>query len=108
MCGIHFRKLLWMYCLGHGGINANDRAASLVGKPTVKNGLRLGRSEVLKNKRYCPRAQSQDIFTVWIALRREAWEAEVFDDIIERTRDGHPIVNKTNIGTISKATVGNI
>ena len=49
MVDIHFRNILWVYCPGHAGVKGNDRADRLAGKATVTDGLRLGRSEVLRS-----------------------------------------------------------
>ena len=40
---IHLRKLLWVCCPGHAGVEENDRADRLAGKATITSGLRLGR-----------------------------------------------------------------
>ena len=46
----HFGKFLWVYCPGHAaGVIENNRADRLAEKATITNGLRLGRSEVLRN-----------------------------------------------------------
>ena len=39
MADIHLRKLLWVYCPGHAGVKANDRADRLAGKATLTSGL---------------------------------------------------------------------
>ena len=64
MVDIHLRKLLWVYCPGHAGMKGSDRADKLAGKVTIRNGLRLGRSEVLKSMRHYLRAQSQGHHTI--------------------------------------------
>ena len=61
---IRLRKLLWVYCPGHVGVKGNDRADRLTGKAALTNGLRLGRSEVVRSSRYYLPAQSQGHHTI--------------------------------------------
>ena len=64
MFDIHLRRILWVYCSGHAGVKGNDRADRLAGKATITDGLRLGRSEVLRSLRHYLRAQSQEHHTI--------------------------------------------
>ena len=52
MFNIHLRRILWVYCPGHAGVTGNDRADRLVGKATITDGWRLGRSEALRSLRH--------------------------------------------------------
>ena len=62
---IHLRIFLWVYCPGHAGVKGNDRADRLAGKAsTITNGLRLGRSEVLRNLKHYLLAQNQKHNTI--------------------------------------------
>ena len=56
MVDILLRKLLWVYYPGHAGVKGSNRADRLVGKATLKNGLLLGRTEVLRSLRHYLRA----------------------------------------------------
>jgi len=106
MVDIHLWKLLWVYCLGHAGVNGNDQVDRLAGKATLISGLLLGRSEVLRSLRHYLWAQSQGHHTT--------------DHLEKRgTERGNPrrsslkgweraIVNQMNIGTISNATLGKL
>ena len=51
MVDIYLRKLLWVYCPGHVGVEGNDRLDRLEGKAIITSGLRLGRFEVLRSWR---------------------------------------------------------
>jgi len=64
VANIHLRKLLWVYCPGHAGVNGNDRADRLAGKATLTSGLLFGRYEVLRSLRHYMRAQSQGHHTI--------------------------------------------
>ena len=50
--------------------------------------------------------KAKDI-TPLISWRREGLKEEALEIFPERTREGH-FVNETNIGTVSKATLGNL
>ena len=106
MVNIHHRKLLWMNCPGHAGVKGNGRANRLAGKATPTSGLLLGRSEVLRSLRHYLRAQSQGHHTIDRLEGRG----------VERSSGRRPslkgrereIVNQTNIGTVSTATLGKL
>ena len=101
MVDIHLRSLLWVYCPGHAGVNGNDRADRLAGKGTLTSGLLLGRSEVLRSSRHYLRAQS----------RRRLEERDVERGSARRSSlkgRERAIVNQTNVGTVSKATLGKL
>ena len=92
--------LFWTFC-----VMRNEPADRLAGKTATSNGSRLGTSEVLRNVRhYLQGLKAKDI-TPTIAWRREAWKEEAVDDLPLKGRK-RAIVNQTNIGTVSKATVG--
>ena len=103
MVNIHLQKLLWVYCPGHAGVKGNDRADRLVGIATLTSGLLLGRSEALSSLRHYLRAQSQGHHTT----------DRLEERCVERGSAGRSslkgreraIVNQTNIGTVSKATL---
>ena len=52
MVDILLRKRLWVYYPGHAGVKGNDRTDRLAGKATLKSGLLLGRTEVLRSLRH--------------------------------------------------------
>ena len=106
MVGIHLQKLLWVYCPKHTGVKGNDQADTLAGIATLTDGLRLGRSEVLRSLRYYLRAQSQGHRTIDRLEERGMERGSVRRSSLkgrERT-----VVNQTNIGTVSKATLGKL
>ena len=47
---IHLRKLLLVCCTGHAGVKVKDGADRLAGKAILTSGLRLRRSEVLREE----------------------------------------------------------
>ena len=70
MHDIHLQRLLWIYCPGHAGVKGNDRADRLAGKADVKDGLQLGRSDILRNLRRILQSQSQGHHTVDCLIER--------------------------------------
>ena len=82
---------------GHAGVKGNDRADRLADKATITSGLRLGRSEVLRNSRHYLRAQSQGHHRPPGRERRG-----------KRKRGERAIVNQTDTGTVSKAALGKL
>ena len=59
MVDICLQKHLWVYCPWHARVKGNDRADRLAGKATLRSGLLLRRSEVLRSLRHYLWAQSQ-------------------------------------------------
>ena len=106
MVDIHLRQLLWVYCPGHAGVKGNDRADRLAGKATLTSGLLVGRSEVLRSLRRSLRAQSQGHHTI-DRLEERGVERGSARRYSLKGRE-RAIVSQTNIGTVSKATLGKL
>ena len=51
--------------------------------------------------------EAKDI-TPSIAWRREAWKEEALDDLPSKDERGPSLLKQTNIGTVSKATLGKL
>ena len=104
MVDIHLRKLPWVCCPGHAGVNGNDRAGRMAGYASLTSGLLLGRSEVLRSLRHYLRTQSQGHHIIDCLEERGVERGSARQSSFkERER---AIVNQTNIGTVSKATLG--
>ena len=103
---IHLRKPLWVYCLGCTGVKGKGRADSLANKATITSGVRLGRSEVLRSFRHYLRAQTQGHHTIGCLEERGVVRGCARRSSLKgRERD---IVSGTNIGNVSKATLGKL
>ena len=102
----HLRKLLWVYCPGHAGVEENDPADTLAGKAVITRCLRLGSSEVLRSLRHYLRAQSQGHQTIE-RLKERGMERGSARRSSLKGRE-RAIVSQTNIGTVSKATLGKL
>ena len=105
MVDIHIRKQS-VYFPGHAGVKGNDRADKLAGKATLTSGLRLGRYEVLRNLKHYLRVQSQGHHTI-DRLEERGVERGSARRCSLQGRE-RAIVNQTNIGTVSKATLGKL
>ena len=102
MVNIHLRKLLWVYCPGHSGVTGNDRAHRLAGKATLTSGLLL-RSDVLRSLRHYLRAQSEGHHTIDRLEERGVERGSAGRSSLNGRE--RAIVNQTNMGTVSKATL---
>ena len=81
----------------------NVRAERLAGKAAFTSGLLLGRSEVLRSLRHNLRAQSQEHHTIDRLEERGVKRRSARRSSLKGRE--RAIVNQTNIGTVSKATL---
>ena len=103
MVHIHFGNAHgWIYCPGYAGGKEDDRADRLARKAATTNGLRLGRTEVLRSLRHYLRAK--DIRSFY-RLEERGVERGIARQSSLKGRE-RTIVNQMNIGTVSKATSG--
>ena len=93
-----------MYCPGHAGVKGNDRADRLAGKATHTSGLLLGRSEVWMSLKHYLRAQSQGHHNIHRLEERGVERGSAGRSSLKGRE--RAIVNQTNIGTVSKSTLG--
>ena len=91
---------------GHAGAKGNDRADRLAGKATLTSGLLLGRSEVLRSLRHYLRAQSQGHHTIDRLEEKGVETGSARRSSLEGRE--RAIVSQTNVGTVSKATLGKL
>ena len=99
-------RFVRVYCPRHAGEKGNDRADRLAGKAALTSALLLGRSEVLRSLRHYLRAQSQGHHTT-DRLEERSVERRSARRSSLKGRE-RAIVSQTNIGTISKATLGEL
>ena len=92
-----------MYCPGLAGVNENDQADTLA---TLTSSLLLKRSEVLRDLRHYLQAQSHGHHTIDRLEERCVERGSARGSSLkERQR---AIVCQTNVGTVSKATLGKL
>ena len=87
-------------------MKGNDRADRLASKATPTSGLLLGRSEMLRSLRHYLRVQSQGHQTI-DRLEEKGVERGSARRSSLKVRE-RAIVNQTNTGTVSKATLGKL
>ena len=87
-------------------MKGNDRADKLAGKATLTSGSLLGRSEVLRSLRHYLRAQSQGHRTIDRLEERGVERGSARRSSLKGRE--RAIVNQTNIGTVSKTTLGKL
>ena len=87
-------------------MKGNDQADRLEGKATLTSGLRLQRSEVLRSLSHYLQAESQGHHTI-DRLEERGVERERARRSSSKGRE-RVIVNQTNIGIVSKATLGTL
>ena len=109
MVDIHLKKKnLWVYCPGHAGVKGNDWAdrPALVGTATLTSGLLLDRYEMLRSLRHYLWAQSQGHHTIKHLEERGVESGSARRSSLKGRE--RAIVNRMNIGTVSKATLGEV
>ena len=87
-------------------MKGNDRADRLAGKATLTSGLLLGKSEVFRSMRHYQRAQSQGHHTIDRLEERGVERGSARRSSLKGQE--RAIVSQTNIGTVSKATLGKL
>ena len=111
------KKKLCVYCPGHVRVKGNDRADRLAGTATLTSGLLLEKSEVLRSLRHYLQAHSQGHHTIDLLEERGIERGSTRQSslkgreraIVNLTKGREKaIVNLMKIGTVSKATLGNI
>ena len=90
--------------MDNAGVYGSERTDGLAGKATLRSGLLLGRSGVLRSLRYYLRAQSQGHHTI-DRLEERGLERGSARRSSLKGRE-RAIVSQTNTGTFSKAAVG--
>ena len=85
-------------------MKGNDRADGQAGKATLTSGLLLGRSEVLRSLRHYVRVQSHGHHPIDRLEERGVERGSARRSSLKGRE--RAIVNQTNIGTVSKATLG--
>ena len=94
------------HCPGHAGVKGNDQVDRLAGKATLTSGLRLERSAVLRSLRHYLQAQSQGHHTIHRLEERGVERGSARRSSLKGRE--RAIVSQTNIGTVSKATLGKL
>ena len=104
---IRLGAITWMYCPGHAGVKGNERADTLAGRADIKEGLVLGKTEVLRQYRHILQANTTPEHHSIGRLQDRGVERGSGRWSTLKGRD-RAIINQTNVGTVSLATLGRL
>ena len=99
MHSFRLQRLLWIYCPGHAGVSGNERADRLAGTADITSGLLRG----LRNFLYTDKPEHQSIDR----LKERGVEKGSGRHSTLQGRE-RSVFNQTNIGTVSRATLGRL
>ena len=104
MHSLRIQSLQWIYCPGHAGVSGNERPDRLASTADMTYGLQLGRAEVLRGLRNFlnmdrPEHHNTD------RLKERRVDKGSGRHSIRQGRE-RSVFKETNIGTVSKATLG--
>ena len=99
--------ITWMYCPGHAGVRGNEQADSLASTGDIREGLTLGKTEVLRELRQTLKARMPPAHHSVERLQERGIERGSGRRSTLRGRE-RAVVNQTDIGTISVSTLGRL
>ena len=106
MHSLRLQRLLWFYCPGHAGVSGNERADRLASTADITSGLQLGRAEVLRGLRNFLSADKPEHQSIDRLKERGVEKGSGQHSTLQgRERS---VFNQTNIGTVSRATLGRL
>ena len=106
MQGLRLQRLLWIYCPGHAGVSGNERADRLASTADITSGLQLGRTEVLRGLRNFLSTDKPEHHSIDRLKERGVEKGSGPHSTLQgRERS---VFNQTNIGTVSRATLGRL
>ena len=106
MNSLRLQRFLWIYCPGHAGVSGNERADRLASTADITSGLQLGRAEVLRGLRNFLNMDRQEHHSIDRLKERGVGKGSGWHSTLQgRERS---VVNHTNIGTVSRATLGRL
>ena len=106
MHSLPLQRLLWIYCPGHAGVSGNERADRLASTADITSGLQLGRAEVLRGLRNFLSTDKSEHHSIDRLKERGVEKGSGRHSTLQgRERS---VFNQTNIGTVSRATLGRL
>ena len=106
MHSLQLQRLLWIYCPGHAGVSGNERADKLASTADITSGLQLGRAEVLRGLRNFLNMNRPEHHSIDRLKERGVEKGSGRHSTLQgRERS---VFNQTNIGTVSRATLGRL
>ena len=106
MHSLRLQRLPWIYCPGHVGVRGNERAGRLASTADITSGLQLGRAEVLRGLRNFLNTDKPEHHSIDRLKERGVEKGSGRHSTLQgRERS---VFNQTNIGTVSRATLGRL
>ena len=106
MRSLRLQRLLWIYCPGHAGVSGNEQADRLASTADITSGLQLGRAEVLRGLRNFLSTDKPEHHSIDRLKERGVEKGSGRHSTLQgRERS---VFNQTNIGTVSRATLGRL
>ena len=106
MHSLRLQRLLWIYCPGHAGVSGNERADRLASTADITSGLQLGRAEVLRGLRNFLSTDKPEHHSIDRLKERGVEKGSGRHSTLQGRK--RSVFNQTNIGTVSRATLGRL
>ena len=106
MHSLRLQRLLWIYCPGHAGVSGNERTDRLASTADITSGLQLGRAEVLRGLRNFLSTDKPEHHSIDRLKERGVEKGSGRHSTLQGRE--RPVFNQTNIGTVSRATLGRL
>ena len=97
---------VWIYCPGHAGVSGNERADRLASTADITSGLQLGRAEVLRGLRNFLNTDKPEHHRIDRLKERGVEKGSGRHSTLQGREQS--VFNQTNIGTVSRATLGRL
>ena len=105
-CPDRLERRLWIYCPGHAGVSGNERADRLASTGEITSGLQLGRAEVLRGLRNFLNMDMPEHHSIDRLKERGVEKGSGRHSTLQGRQ--RSVFNQTNIGTVSRATLGRL
>ena len=106
MHSLRLHRLLWIYCHGHAGVGGNEWADRLASTADNTSGLQLGRAEVLRGLRNFLSTNKPEHHSIDRLMERGVEKGSGRHSTLQGRE--WSVFNQTNIGTVSRATLGRL
>ena len=106
MHSLWLQRLLWIYFPGQAGLSGNERADRLASTADIISGLQLGRAEVLRGLRNFLDMDSPEHHSTDRLKERGVEKGSSRHSTLKGRKQF--VFNQTNIGTVSRATLGRL
>ena len=102
----HLRRITWLFCPGHAGINGNERADELAGKATIEGSITLDPAEVLRQvKDMFAARETENVTSHTLATLMEKGIARGAGRHCDLAGTARRVTNQMTMETISRWTL---